>query len=338
MDYGSVADYPIANEAIDGHPDNRLPPPVSPEELLRLQAQAAESVRLQEALDAALLDVQRLVTERDVVTNRQDDVARSLQETQVSLQTQTQENANLVQLQEELNQRLQALTTERDAALYRNDDDSRLLSETRELLQAEIQLKEEMTQQLDIATSRELKVTQERDLAIVCENSLEAQLGPLREQINELQGLVDGIPILQQSLECARLQVEQLPSLQEKANQSVNQIKSLELKLSNQEQEKKKLLRDLDAKRRRDVDIAKNASKLEAEKQIQAALNKEYQEFGGQVLKCLQNLSLSSDELKEEFSQACAEKYAEGCYLVDLLKFLFCEQKLFTYNFFRIVF
>jgi chromosome segregation ATPase len=113
---------------------------------------------------------------------------------------------------------------------------------------------------------------------------LEAQLGPLREQINELQGLVDGIPILQQSLECARLQVEQLPSLQEKANQSVNQIKLLELKLSNQEQEKKKLLRDLDAKRRRDVDIAKNASKLEAEKQVQAALNKEYQEFGGQVL------------------------------------------------------
>ncbi|KAJ2988231.1 hypothetical protein HDV02_005693, partial [Globomyces sp. JEL0801] len=100
--------------AIDVHLDNRLPPLISPEELLRLQAQAAESVRLQEALDAALLDVQRLITERDVVTNIQADVARSLQETQVSLQTKTQENANLVQLQEELNGRLKVLTSERE--------------------------------------------------------------------------------------------------------------------------------------------------------------------------------------------------------------------------------
>jgi chromosome condensin MukBEF ATPase and DNA-binding subunit MukB len=206
MDDFNGADYLIANEAIEVHPVIPMPPPISPEVILRLQAQADESMRLQASLNVALQSVEDITAEKNAISNDKAETERLLQETQLSLQTQTEENAILVQQQDELNQRLQALTTERDAALYRNDDDSRLLSETRELLQAEIQLKEELTQQLDIATSRELKVTLERDSAIVRENSLEAQLGPLREQI---------------------------------------------IKLSNQKQEKNKLLRDLDAKRRR---------------------------------------------------------------------------------------
>lgn len=56
------------------HPDM---PSTSPDERLRLQAQ---SVRLQDALDAALLDVYHLFTERDMVSNRQADVVRSKSE------------------------------------------------------------------------------------------------------------------------------------------------------------------------------------------------------------------------------------------------------------------
>jgi chromosome segregation ATPase len=308
--------------AIEVHPVIPVPPPVSPEEILRLQAQADESMRLQEALDVALQSVQDITSEKDAISNDKAETERILQETQLFLQTQTEENANLSQQQDVLNQRLQALTTERDAALNRNDDDSRLLSETRELLQTEIQLKEELAQQLDIATSRKLKVTLERDSAIVRGNSLEAQLGPLQARIKELQEAVDATPNLQQSLTRARLEAEQVPILQERLNHCAKQIKSLELRLSTKVQENKKLHQDFEAKRVSDIDAAKNACKVEAEKHLEDALSKEHQEFGEQVLQCLQNLSLPSDELQDAFSQACSEKYAEDCYLVDLFGIL----------------
>jgi hypothetical protein len=137
MDDFNGADYLIANEAIEVHPVIPMPPPVSAEVILRLQAQADESMRLQASLNVALQSVEDISAEKNAISNDKAETERLLQETQLSLQTQTEENAILVQQQDELNQRLQALTTERDAALYRNDDDSRLLSETRELLQAE---------------------------------------------------------------------------------------------------------------------------------------------------------------------------------------------------------
>jgi hypothetical protein len=127
---------------------------------------------------------------------------------------------------------------------------------------------------------------------------------------------------LQQAPGRAHLDLKQVPTLQEKVKQSVNQIKSLELKLSNQDQEKKKLLRDLDSKRLSDIDVAQKAGQVEAEKQLEDALNKSSQQFGEHLLQCLKDLSLPSDELKEQFSQACSEQYAEGCYLNDLFGIL----------------
>ena len=96
----------------------------------------------------------------------------------------------------------------------------------------------------------------------------------------------------------------------------------MELSLSTKEQENKKLHQDLEGKRHRDVVAAKNACKVEAEKQIEDELNKSSQQFWEHLLQCLKDLSLPSDELKEQFSQACSEKYAEGCYLNDLFGIL----------------
>jgi chromosome segregation ATPase len=273
-------DYPRDYAVVEEH--LILPPQhiISPEELLRLQTQSAQSVTLQEALDAALLDVQRLNTERDVVSNRQADVERSLQETTLALEVQTQQNDNLVRLQVKLNERVQVLTTERD-------DVSRVVKETSALLQTQTQESVSLARELEISTSRARDLTSEKDN-------------------------------LQQSLTRAHLQLKQVPVLQEQLNLSDRKIKSLELNLAIQEQEKKKLLRDLDSKRHRDVEAAKIACKVEAEKQLEDKLN----EFGEQVLHCLQSLRLSSEELTGEFSRACSEAYAEGCCLTDFFEII----------------
>jgi hypothetical protein len=78
-------------------------PVISPEELLPLQTQAAQSVTLHEALGAAILDVQNLTTERDAVINREAALACSLHETKLNL--------------EALNERLQNLITKKDVAV-----------------------------------------------------------------------------------------------------------------------------------------------------------------------------------------------------------------------------
>jgi chromosome segregation ATPase len=309
-------DYPVENA------ENPVSHRVSHQELACLRAQADESLRLQAALNVALQSIQDITAEKNAINNDKADTERLLQETHLSLQTQTQKNSSLVQQQEELNQCLQVLAIERDDAVNEKDNGSRIIAETRELLQAQVQRNAELTQQLDIASSRERDLTLERDSATTRGNSLEAQLGPLREQVKELNGRVECIPNLHQSLDCARLEAEQLPVLQEQLTQSSREIKSLRLSLSTQLLEKKRLLHDLEAKRRRDIDATKNASKLEAEKQVQAALNKNSQQFWEQVLQCLQNLSLPSDELKDAFSQSCSEKYSEGCYLNDLFGIL----------------
>lgn len=78
-----------------------------------------------------------------------------------------------------------------------------------------------------------------------------------------------------------------MPVLQEQRTQSSREIKSLGLFLSTQEQEKKRLLHDLDAQRRREVEATKTACKVEAEKQLQDALNKSSQHFWEHLLQCL---------------------------------------------------
>jgi chromosome segregation ATPase len=117
------------------------------------------------------------------------------------------------------------------------------------------------------------------------------------------------------------LELKQVPVLQEQLNQSDRKIKSLELRLSTKVQENKKLHQDFEAKRCRDIEAAKNACEAEAEKQLDDALSKEHQEFGEQVLQGLQELSLPSDVLKEQFSQACVENFPE-CSLNDLFGIL----------------
>ena len=245
MDEVNGGECPMVNTPNQEHPDM---PRISPEEQLRLQAQAAESARLQEAVVFALQIAQQITAEKQALDNDKADSERLLQEMQLSLKNQTQQNANLVQQQQELNHRLQALTAERDAAMNQKDNVSGLLSGTREVIHAQIQEKTALSPQLDIATSRERDLILERDSTIAYKDSLEAQIGPLIERVNELQGRVDYIPILQQSLECARLETEHLPVLHEQVKQSASQIKSLKLNLSTQ---KRNLLRELDSKRRR---------------------------------------------------------------------------------------
>jgi chromosome segregation ATPase len=303
------------------HPVIPMPPPVSPEELVRIQAQATESVRLQDELNVALQSIQDITAEKDAIGNDKADTQCLLQETRLSLQTQTRENASLVQQQEELNQFLQVLAIERDDAVQEKDNGSRIIAETRELLQAQIQRNAELTQQLD-------NLTLERDSETARRNSLEAQLGPLREQVKELHGRLECIPKLQQSLTRTHLELKQVPVLQEQVKQSANQIKSLELTLSTKEQEKKRLFNDLDAKRHLDVETAKNACQVEAEKQLEDALNKKHQDFGEQLLQSLQSLRFSSEELTAQFSQACSEKFVQGCCLNDLFGLL---QELLDY-------
>lgn len=135
----------------------------------------------------------------------------------------------------------------------------------------------------------------------------------MQERIKELQEVVDTIPNLQQSLKRAGLEAEQVPILQEQVKQCVKQIKSLDLRLSNQDREKKRLFHDLEVK---------------AEKQLEDALNQIEQKLREQVLKRLQNLRLPSDDLKEQFTQACAEAFPEGCSLNDFFEIL---QQLLDY-------
>ena len=56
MDYVSGADYLVVNEN-EVHPVIQVPLPVSLDEILRLQVQADESMRLQAALNVALQSV-----------------------------------------------------------------------------------------------------------------------------------------------------------------------------------------------------------------------------------------------------------------------------------------
>jgi chromosome segregation ATPase len=314
-------------------------------------------VTLQEALDAALLEIQTLTNERDAAVAREAVVAVSLHETILNLEDKTQQNAALLQLEDELNGRLLLVTTQRDvtvnnevetqrrfeesleartqenagfvvlnqiitnqkdAALKEKDTIFQELMEIRISVEAKTQQSSTLANHLELSRSRESDLTMEKDAAFAHGNSLEAQVGCLQNRVLELENLAGTIPNLQESIQSAHLELKQLPVLQEQLNQSDRKIKSLELKLSNQEQEKKKLLRDLDAKRRRDVDIAKNASKLEVEKQVQAALSNDHQELRNQALQGLQELSLPSDVLREQFSQACVENFPEGCTLNDL--------------------
>ena len=96
-------------------------PTITPEELIHLRAQVAESVTLQQALDVALLNSQNLTDERIAAVNREAAVAQSLQEVTLNLLAQTQQNVALVQLNDELNAHARILTTERDDALNQKD-------------------------------------------------------------------------------------------------------------------------------------------------------------------------------------------------------------------------
>ena len=105
-------DYVKSNEAIEVHPVILVPPPVSPEEILRLQAQTDELIRLQASLNVALQSVEDITSEKNAISNDKAKTERILQETQLSLQTQIEKNTILVQQQEESNQRLQVCCNE----------------------------------------------------------------------------------------------------------------------------------------------------------------------------------------------------------------------------------
>jgi chromosome segregation ATPase len=160
----------------------------------------------------------------------------SIQQVQTISAERIANQTSFVQQQDELNQRLQVLTIERDAAVNQNVDTTRNLNEVRALLHTQTLESASLAQELERASSREREVTVEKESAIARALDLEGQLGPIQERVKELQGLTDGIPNLQQSLEYVLLEAKQLPVLQEQVKQSTNRIKSLEQELSTQEQ------------------------------------------------------------------------------------------------------
>ncbi len=116
--------------------DEPIMPLLSPEDLFILQAQAAGSVTLQEALNAALLEIRTLRNERDAAVAREAVVAVSLHETTLNLEDKTQQNAALLQSEDELNERLLLVTTQRDAAVNHEVESKRSFEESHLSLEA----------------------------------------------------------------------------------------------------------------------------------------------------------------------------------------------------------
>jgi myosin heavy subunit len=213
IDFGG--DFPMDN-AVDEEP-NILPlqPIISPENLLRLQAQAAESVTIQEALDNALLNLtdernaamnreaqlaqslqeatfnlraqiqenENITAEKEVLVNDKTEIQRLLQETQISLQTQTTENVELGQLQYELNTNLRDMTNERNIALNEKASITQELMETRTLLEAQTRQFSTLAQQMEVVTGRESELALEKDAAVARGVSMDSIVTRLEQAV-----------------------------------------------------------------------------------------------------------------------------------------------------------
>ena len=204
------------DNAVDEEP-NILPlqPIISPENLLRLQAQAAESVTIQEALDNALLNLtdernaamnreaqlaqslqeatfnlraqiqenENITAEKEVLVNDKTEIQRLLQETQISLQTQTTENVELGQLQYELNTNLRDMTNERNIALNEKASITQELMETRTLLEAQTRQFSTLAQKMEVVTGRESELALEKDAAVARGVSMDSIVTRLEQAV-----------------------------------------------------------------------------------------------------------------------------------------------------------
>jgi chromosome segregation ATPase len=168
MDFGG--DYPM-DYAVDEEPLIMPLPIISAEDLRILQAQAAASGAIQEALDVALLNVQTITNERNAGMTREAQLAQSLQESTFNFQVQAQQNAAALI---ELNGRLGLMTAQRDTAVNNEV---------------------EMARQMEVVTGRERDLALEKDAADARVSSLEEKLEATVSEIRRKQSDLDSVSL-----------------------------------------------------------------------------------------------------------------------------------------------
>lgn len=109
----------------------------------------------------------------------------------------------------------QTLTDERAAAVNRGTAVAHSLQVKTQQNAELMKLNDELNAHARILTTERDDILKQKDTTDARAVTLEAQVGHIQEKIKELQTLVDTIPNLQESLNSARVEAEQVPVLQE---------------------------------------------------------------------------------------------------------------------------